>query len=216
VEHACQQCGTSVEDGRPFCPQCRTPQIHVQVAVPQAEVSAEAETAEGGFPPEISEARLASLQSRQSVFRGAVDRRTAVRAALKAGGLGVFVGMIPFVGIPLTGALAVLFYRRASGFVVPPATGSRLGGAAGAVVFAINALFTIPIIIFHAQQECLDLLMTTARKFGVNTESPQFQASIHNLFTPSGLVINFLVIVVLASVGGALGSLFLRRGRTRD
>ena len=86
-----------------------------------------------------------------------MDRAVAVRAALKAGVLGVFIGMIPFLGIVLTGALAVFFYRRESGCVLPAALGSRLGGAAGVVVFAINALLiTIRIFVFHPQQEYID------------------------------------------------------------
>ena len=57
----------------------------------------------------------------------AMNRRIAVRAALKAGVLGVFIGMIPLLGIVLTGALAVYFYRRESKFVLPVALGARLG-----------------------------------------------------------------------------------------
>jgi preprotein translocase subunit SecY len=106
------------------------------------------------------------------------------RAALKAGVLGVFIGMIPFLGIVLTGALAVYFYRRESRIVLPARLGARLGGAAGIVVFAINALFTIPIIVFHAQQECIDSIVKVAQRYGINTADPEFQASIHNLFTP--------------------------------
>ncbi len=144
-----------------------------------------------------------------------MDRSVAVRAALKAGVLGVFIGMIPFLGIVLTGALAVFFYRRENGFALPTALGSRLGGAAGVVAFAINALLiTIRIFVFHAQQEYIDVILKIAQRLGANTADPDLQASVHNLFTPSGLAITFLFgmifTVVLASVGGALASLFLR------
>src|SRR6266851_10043646 len=123
VEHPCQQCGTPVEDGRPFCPQCRAPQIHVQVATPDA-------GADEASSPEIpEETRLASSQMRQASSGSTMDRRVAVRAALKAGVLGVVIGMIPFLGIVLTGGLAVFFYRRDNGFALPAALGSRLGGA---------------------------------------------------------------------------------------
>jgi len=57
--------------------------------------------------------------------------------------------MIPFLGIVLTGSLAIFFYRRENGVPPPAALGSRLGGAAGVVAFAINALMiTIRIFIF--------------------------------------------------------------------
>jgi hypothetical protein len=142
-----------------------------------------------------------------------LDKGIAVRAALKAGVLGVFVGMIPFLGIVLTGALGVFFYRRESGFPIPAALGSRLGGAAGMVAFAINALLiTIRIFVFHAQQEYTDLFLKVAQKFGANAADPEIQASIHNLFTPAGLALTLffgmIFTVVLASVGGALAALF--------
>ena len=146
---------------------------------------------------------------------GMMDRRIATRAAIKAGLLGVFIGMIPVLGIVLTGGLAVFFYRRANGLVLPAALGARLGGAAGIIVFAVNALFTIPIIVFHAQQDCIDTIIKIAQKYGINTASPQFQATVHDLFTPSGLAINFLALLLLASIGGALASLLMRSGSPR-
>jgi hypothetical protein len=207
-----------VEDGRPFCPQCRAPQIHVQVTVPDAELAAGLNPA----PDELSEipveTRRASSQLRPA--GSTIDRGIAVRAALKAGVLGIFIGMIPFLGIMLTGALGVFFYRRENGFALPAALGSRVGGAAGVVAFAINALLiTIRIFIFHAQQEYTEAILKVAQRFGANMADPDLQASIRNLFTPSGLALTFffgmIVTVALASVGGALAALFLRPRNSR-
>ena len=139
-----------------------------------------------------------------------MDSRIAARAALKAGGLGVFIGIIPFLGIVLTGALAVVFYRRRSGFALPTSLGLRLGGAAGVVAFAVNALFTVLIMVLHAQQQCIDALASVAQRFGVDAADPNFQAGIRNLFTPSGLAISFFFSLVFAAIGGALAALFLR------
>jgi len=149
-----------------------------------------------------------------------MDRSIAVRAALKAGVLGVFIGIIPFLGIVLTGAVAVFFYCRELRSGLPAALGARLGGAAGVVTFAINALLiTIRIFVFHAQQEYVDAILKIAQKFGANAADPDLQASIHNLFTPLGLAITFffgmIFTAVLASAGGALASLFLRPRNTR-
>jgi hypothetical protein len=157
---------------------------------------------------------------RQTPSGSLTDRGKAVRAALKAGVLGVFIGMIPLLGMVLTGALAVFFYRHENRVSPPTALGSRLGGAAGVVAFAINALMvTIRIFIFHAQQEYIDAILKIAQKFGANVADPDIQASIHNLFTPAGLAITFffgmIFTVVLASVGGALASLLLRPRNTR-
>src|SRR5271170_3368495 len=61
VEHSCRQCGAQVEDGRPFCPQCRAPQIHVQIAVADAgNAAAVNPSADAGF--------LASSESEDSGF----------------------------------------------------------------------------------------------------------------------------------------------------
>jgi len=144
-----------------------------------------------------------------------MDRGIAVRAALMAGVLGVFVQMIPLLGIVLTGTLAVFFYRRESRIVLPPALGSRLGAAAGVVAFAINSLLiTVRIFVFHAQQEYLDFLTRFAHTVGANAADPDFEAGIHSLLTPAGLAITFLfgmiIAALFASVGGALASLFLR------
>lgn len=144
-----------------------------------------------------------------------MDRRVAVRAALKAGVLGLFIGMIPVLGIVLTGSLAVYFYRREKGFVLPISLASRLGGAAGIVVFGINAVCTILVIVLHAQQKCIDGLVSVAQGLGVNAADPSFQAGLRNLFTPSGLVTTFIFALALSSLGGALASLFMRPRRPR-
>jgi hypothetical protein len=193
----------------------------VQVAISDAEVAPALNRAADELSPAIAlETRLASSQPRQASSGTEMDRGKAVRAALKAGVLGVFIGMIPLLGMVLTGALAVFFYRRENGVSPPTALGSRLGGAAGVVAFAINALMvTIRIFIFHAQQEYIDAILKIAQRFGANAADPDIQASIHNLFTPSGLAITFffgmVFTVVLASVGGALASLILRPRNTR-
>jgi hypothetical protein len=193
----------------------------VPVAISDAEGAASSNPAVGEFSPAIVvETRLASTETRPASSGSAMDRGKAVRAALKAGVLGVFIGMIPFLGMVLTGALAVFFYRRENGVSPPTALGSRLGGAAGVVAFAINALMiTIRIFIFHAQQEYIDAILKITQKFGANAADPDMQASIHNLFTPAGLVNTFLFVmiftVVLASVGGALASLMNRPRNSR-
>ncbi|HMD17760.1 MAG TPA: zinc ribbon domain-containing protein [Terriglobales bacterium] len=219
VEHACQQCGTAVEDGRPFCPQCRAPQIHVQMAVPDAEITASFNPAPDELTPETPQSGHFDRPSVTAVMMTAgstMDSRIAVRAALKAGMLGVFIGAIPFIGIALVGALAVFFYRRKSRLTLPPALGARLGGAAGVVVFAIGALLAIAVVALHAQQQCIDMMMAMYQRLGVSASDPRIQASIRSVFTPSGQAIAFFFTVVPASIGGALASLFLRPRNPRD
>jgi hypothetical protein len=149
-----------------------------------------------------------------------MNRQIAVRAALKAGVLGFFISMIPVLGIVLTGSLAVYFYRRESGLTLPASLAARVGGAAGVVAFLINSLLiNIQIFVFHAHQRYTDDMMALAQKFGANPADPNLQASFRNLFTPAGLALTFffgmIFTIVLASVGGALGSAFMRSGHPR-
>jgi hypothetical protein len=213
-----------VEDGRPFCPQCRAPQISVRLAIPD-EIAVEAarddfsDVSRGGNfgHPDSTAGRTAtgSSSAEGQESGSALDSGIAVRAALKAGLLGVIIGIIPFLGILLTGALAVFFYRRKKRSDVPAALGARLGGGAGFVVFAVNALFTIPIIVFHAQQQCVDSVVQVAQKYGIDTAAPQFQASIRSIFTASGLVTFLIFAVALASFGGVLAATLFRSGNSR-
>jgi hypothetical protein len=101
------------------------------------------------------------------------------------------------------------------------ALASRVGGAAGVVAFAINALLmTVRIFVFHGQQEYIDFLTRIAHKVGADASDPNLQAAFHNLFTPAGLAVSLffwmIIAVALASVGGALASIFLRPDNTRS
>jgi hypothetical protein len=96
-----------------------------------------------------------------------------------------------------------------------PSAGSRLGGAAGAVSFAISSVFmAIRIFVFHALQEYQDLMLKVANAFGLNSADAEVQDMIHRLSTPSGLAITLLfslvIGVALAAIGGTLASALLR------
>jgi len=214
VDHSCEKCGAAVEDGRPFCPQCRAPQIHVEIAIPAGEAQAGANGAIDApsirFPLPADFARSPGLQA--SLF----DRGVAVRAALKAGVLGVFISMIPVLGVVLTGCLAVYLYRRERGIAPAAAAASRLGGAAGVVSFAINsALIAIRVFVLHAQQEYIESVLKIAQAVGYNPADPEIQAAVHNLFTPSGMALTFffgmIFTVALAALGGAVAAVVMRR-----
>jgi hypothetical protein len=215
VEHSCQQCGAIIEDGRAFCPQCRAPQIHVHIASAEPVATTSPSSIDELPPGVLLETSSPRTYLGQAGSRRILDRRSAVRAALKAGVLGVFIGALPFLGIVLTGYLAVYFYRRDRGIVPVAALASRVGGAAGVVAFAINALLmTVRIFVFHAQQEYINFLTQIASKMGADTTDPNIQAGFRNLFTPAGLAASLffwmLIAVALASIGGALASFFLR------
>ena len=145
-----------------------------------------------------------------------MDRGVAVRAALKAGVLGFFMGMLlPFLAIVLAGALAVYFYRSESGVVLPTKLASRLGGAAGVVAMAIQSIyFIIWIFVFHRQKEYIDSVARVLHSFGADSSIPDIQSSLQMLFTPAGLAFTLFFVMIfalaLSSVGGALGALWMR------
>ncbi len=209
VDHSCEKCGAAVGDGRPFCPQCRAPQIHVQMAVGEA-------AGEGPSGETIALIpQNTNLDPQHTLQPSQFDRGAATRAAVKAGVLGFFVSMIPLLGIVLTGSLAVYFYRREKGLVPPAGIGSRLGGAAGIVSFGINTLLiTVRLLGFHAQREYIDTMLKIAQAVGYNPADPEIQAAVRNLFTPSGMVLTFffgmIFTLALAALGGALAALVLR------
>lgn len=197
----------AVEDGRPFCPHCRAPQISVKVA--DAETEVVAATLLDEFSPEIpAETRDVSGKS--------MDRALAARSAIKAGVLGFFLGMfLPFLAIVLAGALAVYFYRRESGVALSTALGSRLGSAAGVVAIGIQSIFfTIWIFVFHRQQEYIDSVTRVLHSVGADASIPEIQTSLRTMFTPMGLAFTLffvmMIALVLASIGGALASLWMR------
>jgi hypothetical protein len=216
VEHACHQCGSLVEDGRPFCSHCRAPQIHVRIAEPAA--IAHVNSASDAFSSDTFEPLHLT---RDTTTLPSLDRKVVISAAVKAGLLGFFIGIIPLLGFVLTGALSIFFYRRENGTVPTPALGARLGGAAGIITFAINALLmSVRIFVFHNAQEYIDMATKMANRFGADVNDPAFQSSIHSLVTPAGLAITFffamLMTVLFSALGGALGSIFLRPSKPHE
>ena len=185
----------------------------MQVALPEVAVVADSPSAEDELSPG---SRVTTSSPIWPTPSGSMDRAVATRAALQAGVLGFFLGMlIPFLAIAVAGALAVFFYRRKSGLVLPPAFGSRLGGAAGVVAIAIQSIFfTVSIFVFHRQKEYIDSVTRFVHSVGGDASVPDIEASIRSMFTPAGLALTlfFAMIVglVLASMGGALASVFLR------
>lgn len=158
----------------------------------------------GLSPPEVSDIH-------PGVLGGELDRRIAARVAIQAGLLGLLISMLPFLGIVLTGALAVVLYRRAGGSALSAGAASRLAAAAGTVTFAISAFFmVVRIVVFHAQQEYQDAMVKVAQAFGLDPKGPDVQEMIHMLATPTGLALtlffSFVIGIALAAIGGALAA----------
>jgi hypothetical protein len=135
---------------------------------------------------------------------------------VKAGILGVLLGIIPLLGSVLTGVIAVWFYRRAGGIPRNASPGARLGAGAAALAFAISALFTaVQVFVFHAQKESEEAMIKILGNIGANLADPELQASIHRLFTPSGMVFSIVLGLIVSVALGALGGAVAASSRPR-
>lgn len=144
-----------------------------------------------------------------------VTERPAGWAIVKAGLIGVFLGMIPLLGSVLTGMLAVWLHRRAGGQpTARPA--ARMGAYAAAVALCISAFLTIiQVFVFHARQQSEEAMVKLMTALGANLSDPELQASIHRLFTPAGMTMSFLFGLLFTLVLGAFGGYIASVSRPR-
>jgi hypothetical protein len=207
VEHACYQCGASVEDGTAFCRQCNAPQIRVGGETPSEPMAA-------SLPPPISPIGSTRLQWSQ-----------ALPAAAQAGLISAVLMFIPFAGFGLgmaaAGVLAVLFYRRR--IVIGEITtglGARLGALSGTLGFGIFAIFTaIELLVFHSGGELRAAMLEAIEQSAARSADPNAQQLLEYLKSPAGLAlmmgvglaVMLVVFLIFSSLGGALGAVLLRR-----
>jgi hypothetical protein len=145
----------------------------------------------------------------------------ALPAAALAGMLAGFAMMLTgLFGVWMTvaGFLSVVFYRRRTrGEVLVPGAGARMGAVSGLLGFSLFALVTVPTGLFRA------MLLEMIQRYVAQRPDAQFQAMadlwLESLKSPHGLaiwlILLFVFLAVAAAVGGALGSVVLRRGIRR-
>ena len=206
MDHPCHQCGASVEEGRPFCPHCRAPQVRVLVAEPPEPVIV-------GADPTTTTDPLDGLTYRPAATTG------LFRVALQAGLLGVIANIIPLgLGMVLTGILAALLYHRAAGHTLSSAKAARLGAMAGAIAFAVSSVLTVlAIVFFHAQDQFHDMLLKAIDQRAA-LSGPEVQATLQWMHTPEGFatILAFSMIFALAfsvlfsAVGCVIGAVLFR------
>jgi len=153
VDHSCYRCGASVEEGVPFCPECRAPQICVNipgVEEPREEPHPVAPPATLPFPPgtpgEIQPpaqrvALPTKIRARDAIGPGLAASIVMIVALLLI--------RIPAALILITtaaGGLAVfLFKRRSPHIALTARNGARVGMMSGLFsfgLFVMAILFT--------------------------------------------------------------------------
>ena len=219
MDHPCYKCGQSIEEGKPFCPQCGAPQI--RVVVPEAPPEAIVE-GRGALP--------APVQQVQASFSGAPVSSLptgwpyAFRPCALAAGVAVllmFLGLNPFVAALGAGFLAVVFSRRRNpGVLIRNGAGAKLGALGGLLFFAISTtLNTLAVAVLHKgaeiRSEQLDKLQGVAARY----PSPEVQAFVDFAKSPNGfavlmvvsVIFGLIAFIVLGSCGGGLAAAFLGR-----
>jgi hypothetical protein len=215
VEHSCKQCGTTVEDGVPFCPNCGTPQIRVAIAREEPEtqpapgISGSDSDSESDYNGEQPAAEAIPARRSNPVFGPAdasqsdkYERRVVIFSALAAGfaaGIGSLVPFVPFITLCMVaaGGIAITFYKRRMPYVsVPARRGFRIGALAGFFGFLLNALTSVLGMFSAGNRGALRDAMQERLKEALSVNSdPSAQQMVKNLgemvSTPSGLAAVF-------------------------
>jgi hypothetical protein len=222
MDHLCYRCGQSVEDGRPFCPQCGAPQIRVAVpelapvaaGVPSADIFA----SDSALAPDTLNTSL----SPAIVWPSAL--RTSAIAALIAAMIMSLGLMVPLLAVLGAGFLAVSFYHRKNpAWNVNARSGARLGAVSGILFFGMAAVFeTIAVAVFHSGGQIRQKMLEALQQAASRSNDPQVQATLDRLKTPEGialmlvfgLIMLFVVSVAAGGLAGALtGAILGRRKR---
>ena len=142
-------------------------------------------------------------------------------AAAIAAAVMVFGLMVPFLAATAAGFLAVVFYRRRNPHaLVKAGVGARLGAVSGLLCFGMSAILeALGLALFHKGALLRDKMLEGIQKASAQTTDPQALAMLEYFKSPAGLAImtvfvlifTFLALVILASLGGALGGALLGR-----
>jgi hypothetical protein len=125
------------------------------------------------------------------------------------------------LGIIFAGYLSVRMYQRRTGLpAVSSGVGARLGaltGLLGFVLFVI--LIALEVLVFHSGADLHNALVDVVQQSISRTSDAQARQALEYFKTPAGLAVvmtmglalMFVVFLMLASLGGAIGSAMLRR-----
>ena len=221
MEQPCYKCGQVVDEGRPFCPHCAASQIRVVVAepVPAAKSFAEADgTPQGQALPASQTVPVLALPVQWSQAL-----KPCALAALIAAVLMVFKLMVPLIAAIGAGFAAVAFYRQQNpATAVTARDGARLGAICGLFCSGMTAILAaLRVAVMHEREEIRNTLLEIVRQTAARYSDPQFQASLEFWRSPAGLVLmltgiavfGLVALILLGSLGGALGGAVLGRRR---
>ena len=205
MDHPCEKCEYSVEDGIAFCPRCRAPQI--RVVLPEIDPSGLLSPAAGSV----------SVSAGPATLRWSLALPVCAVAGILAGFVMALTG--PTVLWPLVAGFAsVVFYCRRNPALAPSARiGARLGAA--------SAVFAIAVFCVTASYNGMlrDTLAMEVGNYVTLKAEPRFHALalwyLESLQQPGALgawlFAVCLRIVTFSAIGGALAGSFLRRRKSK-
>ena len=216
MDFPCFKCGHTIEEGRPFCPQCGAPQI--RVALPEPATASPAAATENGAVRGEAGLEYSSVPAPAGGF----VRQSCGLAAASAAVL-MFLGLTPLVAAIAAGFLSIVFLRRRHQSGVRPWAGARLGALSGVFLFLIaGVLETAIIVTTHKSAELRAEMLDKIQQAAARYPSSEVQPFLDFVKSPNGLtfmlvfslIFGFVVFVALGAIGGALGAtLFGRRSR---
>lgn len=208
MDQPCYKCGQTVEEGRVFCPHCRSPQIRVVVA--------EAVAVPAGSP--VPQSQLSTSETVPVIALPASWSQAAQPCAVAAliASLGMVSGLInPVVAALGAGFLAVALYRRRNPEITMHArTGARLGAICGVFCSGMTGiLYALRVAILQEGGEIRTALLKAVEIQAVRYTDPKYEASLALLRSPAGLLlmlvfsllVSMIILILLGMLGGALG-----------
>lgn len=195
-------CGAEYEDGTEYCPNCGRPLTPKALAEERARNAFVREpAAEEAAPPPISFGNAQAL--RASYWPSAL-------AALLVS-LPLF-NLLCWVWYPAAGLSAVAAYRKRTGANLDAAQGARLGWIAGVITFTLSLILgAIASLVGDGYGPALAQMET---QFRDNGEAEMAEAIAKLAGDPTmlatviviGLVLTFVFVTALTTLGGALGA----------
>jgi hypothetical protein len=218
MEHSCHKCGLAVEDGLAFCAHCAAPQIRVLLPEP---VVANAASDPDAYPADaIRLPRVDSTGGFSAPLRWKLALRPCAVAGLVAS-VSIALRLVFPVALLAAGLLAVgLYRRRIPGIPIKAGVGAQLGAVSGLICFGIlGAFVSVALLTTDIGPKIREQVFEAMRQAAARSTDPQVQAAMETFKTPQGfvvfmafaLVFLFLLFVVLASIGGAVGAAVLSR-----
>jgi hypothetical protein len=216
VEHPCEKCGVSVEDGTPFCPGCEAPQI--RVILPEHTAAQPAVT---GLPVQ-TERSAAPLYT--PVAGNKVQWRLALPGSAIAGFLLAMAMLVPFISpfllMIFAGGLAAALYAHRSPLPIRAGQGARVGALGGLIGFVVLAMLTGLQIAIGGGRVVAELKRAMSDQIARNPD-PRVQILMDKMAEPGGLtfilvvggIVFLLAVLVCTGVGGAIAGAFLGKKR---